>query len=159
MRKKSKYKPRPMLVNPLGYVLESMTRVANHDSYLIDMKIKNHQALTALTQGHATRQDMDMLIAMANIVEAMYRMGIGGEYADEVRDGVDALYTVGVRGSTAGRFILKASEMSALNLLIELHDAQMEVSTIKDIERALKLVDQEFKMRKMRPIVKKVEVI
>ena len=153
MRKRSKYRPKPQLANPLGYVLESMVPVAKHESYLVDLKIKNHLAMATLTKGLATRTDIDTLIATVNITEALYRLGFGREYADVVRDGLDALRDVGRRGVEAGRFILKSSEMNALNLVMELHDAQMDLITIKDMERAMNLVREEFRQRKMRPIV------
>lgn len=155
MRKRSKYRPKPQLANPLGYVLESMVPVAKHESYLVDLKIKNHLAMTTLTQGLATRNDIDTLIATVNITEALYRLGFGKEYADVVRDGLDALRDVGRRGVESGKFILKSSEMNALNLVMELHDAQMDLITIKDMEKAMNLVREEFRQRKMRSIVEK----
>jgi hypothetical protein len=72
-----------------------------------------------------------------------------------VREGLDALRAVGKRGVESGKFILKASEMSALNLAMELHDAQLEIITLKDMENAIKVVNEEFRQRKMRPIVEK----
>lgn len=147
-----------MLQNPLGYVLESMTPVSQHDNFLIDLKLKNHMALANLTKGVAVRQDIDALIQATNMVEALYRMGFGREYASEVRAGLDALHAVGVRGAESGRFILKAEEMNALNETMELHDAQLEVITLKDMENAIKLVNEELRQKKMRSIVTKEPV-
>jgi uncharacterized membrane-anchored protein len=127
--------------------------VAKHESYLVDLKIKNHLAMATLTKGLATRTDIDTLIATVNITEALYRLGFGKEYADVVRDGLDALRDVGKRGVETGKFILKSTEMNALNLVMELHDAQMDLITIKDMENAMKIVREEFRQRKMRPIV------
>jgi len=155
MRKRSKYRPKGVIMNPIAYVMESMTPVAEHDNFLIDIKIKNHMAMTNLTQGKATREDMDTLIPMANFVEALYRMGFGRDYATEVSTGLDALHAVGKRGAESGRFILRSQEMRALNTLMELHDAQMDVITVKDMERAFKIVDDEYKQRRMRPIVER----
>jgi hypothetical protein len=45
--------------------------------------------------------------------------------------------------------------MNALNGLMELHDAQMDVITIKDMERAIDIVNEEFRQRRMRPILEK----
>ena len=87
MRKRSKYRPKGVILNPIAYVMESMTPVAKHESYLIDLKIRNHAAMTALTRGIATKTDMDDLIAMANISEALSRLGFGQEYADVTRMG------------------------------------------------------------------------
>ena len=155
MRKKSKYRPKGVILNPIAYVMESMTPVEKHGSFLLDLKIKNHEAITALTQGRATRADIDTIIAMVNMVEALYRIGFGKEYEDVVLDGLDAVRTVARRGILNGRFILKAQEMSAINLVTELHDAQMDVITVKDMENAFKLVENEWRQKKMNPIVEK----
>jgi len=108
-----------------------------------------------LTQGRATRPDMDLLVAMGNIVEALFRLGFGREYNSEVREGLDAIHDVCVRGAQTDKFILKPTEMNALNTLMELHDAQMEVITVKDMDKAVDLVREEQRQRKMRTILKK----
>ena len=158
MRKRSKYRPKPVLQDPLGYVLEGITPVSQHDSYLVDLKIKNHGAMTALTRGVATRKDIDALIQAVNMVEALYRLGFGREYFPEVRAGLDALHAVGVRGAESGRFVLKASEMDALNTVMELHDAQLEVITVRDMDKAIALVIDDFKQKRMRAIKPKEKV-
>lgn len=152
MRKRSKYRPRAVLANPVGYVLESMTPIAAMNKYFIELKIKNHLAMTNVTKGQATRDDIDTLIAAFNITEALYRLGFGRDYADVVRDGLDALRAVGKRGVETGKFILKSTEMNALNLTMELHDAQLEIITLRDMEKAIALVQEEFRQRKMTPI-------
>ena len=155
MRKRSKYRPRAILTNTLGYVVEGMTPIAKYDTYLVDLKIKNHLAMTTLTKGLATRNDIDTLIATANITEALYRLGFGREYANVVREGLDALRDVGRRGIETNKFILRSAEMNALNLMMELHDAQMDLITVKEMDKAIALVKEEFRQRKMRPIVEK----
>lgn len=155
MRKKSKYRPKPVLANPLGYILEGMTSVRAHETSGLDLKIKNHLALANLTKGNGTRSDINMLIAMGNITEALYRMGFGTEYVDDIRGGINALYAVAVRGKDNNRFILRAEEMKALNVLCELHDAQLEVITVKDMGRAVELVEKEHRSGKMRKVVEK----
>lgn len=156
MRKKSKYKPRPVLLNPMGFVLENLSPVRSHTAFMLDLKIKNHAALEALTKGKATRADIDTLVAMGNVTEAFARMGFGKDYSDVVKQGLQSLRSVGARGAASNRFILKAAEMSALNEFMELHDAQMEVVTLKDMDAAIALVREEFRLKKMTPIVEKV---
>lgn len=131
-------------------MLESLKPVKSHDGYLVDLKIKNHGSMEALTKGNAGRTEIDLLINMGNTTEALYRLGFGEDYGDVVKQGLDALHEVGKRGIETGRFILKAHEMSHLNLLMELHDAQMEVITVKDMDRASDLIGKEFDQRKMR---------
>jgi len=155
LRKRSKYRPKPVLLNPVGYVLEGLEPVRSHGSHAVNLKIKNHLALTSLTRGKATRYDIELLINMVNIVEALYRLGFGKEYAEEVKAGLDALHAVAIRGRDTNRFILKAEEMNALNVITELHDAQLEVITVRDLDRAVALVDKERRAKKMRPVVEK----
>lgn len=155
MRKRSRYRSKGVLINPVAYVLEGMKPVRYHDDYLLTLKIKNHDSMTALTQGRAVRLDIDTLINMVNVTEALYRLGFGDDYGDVVRDGLDALLEIGKRGAQSGRFVVKAQEMTALNTVMELHDAQMELVTIKDMERAIDMVNKEFEQGKTRKIVEK----
>jgi hypothetical protein len=155
MRKRSKYRPKPVLRNPVGYVLEGLQPVRSHTSHAVNLKIKNHLALTNLTQGKANRYDIDILIRMVNVVEALCRLGFGKEYGQEMKAGLDALYAVAVRGRDNNRFILKANEMNDLNTICELHDAQLEVITVKDLDKAIELVDKERRANKMRYVVEK----
>jgi hypothetical protein len=155
MRKRSKYRPKTVIPNPVAYVLENLSPVNSHASFMLDLKIKNHGAMESLTKGVAGHADINTLISMTNMTEAFARLGFGQDYGDVVRDGQQALRDVGKRGATSGSFVLKASEMNALNAAMELHDAQMDIVTLKDMDRAIALVQEEFRLRKMTPIVEK----
>jgi hypothetical protein len=122
---------------------------------MLDLKIKNHAALESLTKGRAAYPEIDTLISMVNMTEAFARLGFGQDYSDVVRDGLQALRGVGKRGAASGSFVLKAHEMNALNSVMELHDAQMDVVTLKDMDAAIALVQEEYRLRKMTPIVEK----
>jgi len=54
MRKRSKYRPKPVYANPLQYVLENHTLLCEHDDYALVWKTKNHVAMLTVTQGSAT---------------------------------------------------------------------------------------------------------
>ena len=144
MRKRSKYRPKGVRLDTIGYVMESLKPVAKHESYLLDLKIKNSEAMVALMRGTATKGDMDTLIAMSNIVEALYRIGFGSEYKDVAIDGRDAILNIVHRAVTTKRFVPTAEQIKALQTLMELHDAQMDVITIKDMEKALALATSEI---------------
>ena len=141
MRKRSKYRPKPTLVNPLGYVIESLKPVASHDQYLLDLKIKNSMAMSALLRGKADHDDMDILVAMSNVVEALYQLGFGTEYKNVAIDGREAILRIVYRAAEIKRFTPTGVEIQALNSMMELHDAQMEIITVKDMERALQFID------------------
>lgn len=152
MRKRSKYRPKPVLVNPLGYVIESMTPVTRHDNFPIDLKIKNSEAMVSLMQGRAAKADMDILISMSNVTEALQQMGFGKEYQDVCVDGRFAILKIIDRAQQHGRFTPTGPEIQLLNLLMELHDAQMDVITVRDIEKALALV--KFKIQYDKDTIK-----
>lgn len=122
-----------------------------------DLRIKNHDAMDTLRRGDATRADIDVLIGAFNMAEAYMRLRpeLGADWSDEIHAGLDALHAVGKRGMESGRFILKASELTAMNLVMEIHDAQLDNTTVNDMEKAMDIVSAEYRARKMRPIVEK----
>jgi hypothetical protein len=150
MRKKSSYRPRPKLINPVAYVIEGLKPVKEHDSYLMDLKIKNHGAMTALTRGQADKDQIEFLINMSNAAQALCIMGFKQEYVELILEGSDALLEVGRRGSSTGSFILKAEEMSAINLLMQINDEQLELITVRDMEKANEIVRNKLINKCMR---------
>ena len=139
MRKRSKYRPRRVLLDTMAFVQESLTPVAKHDSYLLDMKIVNSMAMASLMKGTATKRDMDVLVAMSNIVEALYELGFGRQYQDVATEGRYAILSIVYRAVERLRFVPTGEDIKRLNTLMELHDAQMDVITIADMERAIAL--------------------
>lgn len=145
---RKKYRPKAVLSNPLGYVLESMTRVADHDSLLVDLKIKNHLAMSMLVRGQAKKDDMDKLVVMSNMTEALCALGFGKEYQNVCIDGRYAILSIANRATKHGRFTPTGPEITMLNTLMELHDAQMEIITVKDMEKALDIVRTKLRLGK-----------
>lgn len=136
---RKKYRPKP-LMNPLIVVADNIRPVARHDDYLINLQLYNSAAMYALTHGTATRKDMDAVIAMNNICVALCELGFGKEHAGVATDAREAIIAVAYRAlKLDGRFVPTGQEIQALNTLMELHDAQMDAITVKDMENALKL--------------------
>jgi hypothetical protein len=118
------------------------------------LKIRNHDAMNNLRLGAATRRDIDALIDAANITEALANRGIGEDWKPEIREGQDAILALARRGvANHFRFIVKGPELTALNTLMEVHDAQLEVVTVKQLETAMADVMESLRLKKMRPIV------
>ena len=139
MRKRSKYRPRRVLLDTMAFVQESLTPVAKHDNYLLDLKIVNSMAMASLMKGTATKRDMDVLVAMSNVVEALYELGFGRQYQDVATEGRYAILSIVYRAVERLRFVPTGEDIKRLNTLMELHDAQMDVITIADMERAIAL--------------------
>lgn len=158
-RKKSKYKPKGVRVDAITWVLNGFRNISETGDAVLHLKIKNHESIEALRKGEATRLDIDTIIGAFNIAEALARMKIGDDYATEIKAGQDALLAVAKRGVDRNdKFILKASELVAINLTMEVHDAQLEITTIGELEKAMEIVAKEIRMRKARPVVEKSNV-
>ena len=154
MRKRSSYRPKPQHPNPVAWLMNGFKPVSQ--AGVVNVQIKNHQAIDSLRKGVAEREDIDTIIAALNIAEALQRLGIGDEYREEVRAAQDALYAASRRGiDREYRFVLKAQELVAINLGMEIHDAQIEVTSIKHMEDALNIDRDEIKNRKARVILEK----
>ena len=154
MRKRSSYRPKPQLPNPVAWIINGFKPISQ--AGIVNVQIKNHNAIDALRKGVADREDIDTIIEALNIAESLQRLGIGDEYKDELRAAQDALYAVSKRGiDREYRFVLKAQELAAINLGMEIHDAQIEVTTIHQMEDALDIVRDEIKNRKARVILEK----
>jgi len=65
VRKRSKYRPKPQLPDPLAWVLNGLKPVA--EAGIVDVQIKNHSAIDALRRGVATRLDIDYIIEAFNM--------------------------------------------------------------------------------------------
>jgi len=148
VRKKSKYKPRQVLQNPLGFVLENITPITQHEDYLINLQLKNSSAMERLLKGKANKQDMNTLIAMSNITEALQMMGFGTEYKEVGVEGREALIGIIMRAVKILRFTPTGKEIQSLNMLMELHDPQMDVITVKSMDEAINLAKKQIILRK-----------
>lgn len=157
MRKKSKYKPKGVRTDNMTWVMSSI-KPFREISAGTDLRIKNHDAMDKLRRGVADKADMDVLIGAANMCEGYMRLRdeFGKDWSAEIRAGQDALLAVARRGLDSNKFICKAPELVAINLILEIHDAQLEQSTVQDMERALAIVEKDQRHGKARSVKEKV---
>lgn len=153
MRKRSKYRPKGVRLDNMAWLIQGMAPL-RHNQHAIDLKVKNHNALTEVVQGRGNREQIDVLIAAMNMAEALYRVNpdLGLQYSPEVKAAQDAIHSMGKRGIEKGRFLFTGPEMVAMNAGMEVHDAQLEVCTIAELEKALDLVAMEIRHKRARPI-------
>jgi hypothetical protein len=155
MRKKSKYKPRGVRADNMSWILAGMKKVGTLPTAGIALKLKNHEALESILRGQGTKHDVDVLINAVNMAEAMVRIrdDLGADWATEIRAAQDAIYTMGKRGIEKGRFAFTGPEMTAVKLVMDVHDAQLDDCTVKEMEMALEIVSEEVRLKKCRAIV------
>ncbi|CAB4134307.1 hypothetical protein UFOVP272_45 [uncultured Caudovirales phage] len=158
MRKKSKYKPKGIRLDNLGWVSAGLRKVGGLPVAGVELKLKNHQALEAVLKGYATRDHIDVLIAAFNISEALYYVNpdLGEDWAQEIRAAQDAIFTMSRRGLKLGNFVFNAPEMAAVKLAMSVHDQQLDDCTVKEMEQAIEYVTIRIKNKQARPIVEAV---
>lgn len=155
MRKRSKYRPRKVFADPVTWVINGLRQVSEHEE-AIGLKIKNHSALSDVTQGHGDRNKVDVLIAAMNMAEALYTVNpdLGKQYAVEIKAAQDAIFHMARRGVEKGRFLFTDQEMQAINTGMEIHDAQLDACTVGELEASIEYVYEAIKHRRARAIIK-----
>ena len=153
MRKRSKYRPKGVLLDPIKRVLDLNSLVRTHEGSVM-LKLKAHAALDDIVKGQGTKYHLDVLICAMNTAEALYRVNpaLGEEYKVELRQAQDALLSMCRRGVAKGRFLFTGEELKAMNLGMELHDAQLDACTLRDLENATNLVTRELKAKRYRSL-------
>ena len=149
MRKKSKYKPKGVRLDTMNWVVTGMTKVSAKESAYVTMHLKNMSALDSLAKGTANKKEIDIVIGVINVAEALCELGVGSEYHQIVLSASSALYDVCKRSFEINdRFICRGSELSAIKLGYEVHDAQMEATTIGMLDKALDVIDKTIRAQK-----------
>ena len=149
MRKKSKYKPKGVRLDAMNWVVTGMTKVSAKESAYVTMHLKNMSALDSLAKGTANKKEIDIVIGVINVAEALCELGVGSEYHQIVLSASSALYDVCKRSFEINdRFICRGSELSAIKLGYEVHDAQMEITTIGMLDKALDVIDRTIREQK-----------
>lgn len=158
MKKKSKYKPRGVRYDNLSWIVAGMKKVGTLPTAGVALKLKNHNSLNMILMGNGTREHVDVLIAAVNMSEALIRIrdDLGRDWAKEIRDAQDAIYTMSKRGVEKDRFAFTGPEMNAVKLIMDLHDTQLDECSVKEMEHALFIVAEEIRLKKARPIVETV---
>ena len=155
MRKKSNYKPKGVRLDNMSWVQSSLKKVGTLPTAGLALKLKMHEALAAMLNGTATRSDVDALISAVNVAEALIkvRADLGRDWAVEIKAAQDAIHDMGVRCYKRDKFLFTGPEMSAVKVVVELHDQQLDDCTVKEMEQALFIVEEVIRMKMARAII------
>lgn len=151
MKKRSKYRPKGVRADNISYVLSGLKGVTKISAGTT-LLIQNHDALNTIRLGTATRREVDMMISAFNVAEALAVRDVGNQYAAEIRAAQDAVFALATRGATTGRFVITGPELQALNLGMEIHDAQLEVVTVAELEKAMDYVREVIRNKRTRRV-------
>ena len=139
MRKRSKYKPRPQLVNPVQWVLEGFTPM-RENSEAVAIKIRNHQAMLEMTNGNAGVREfsvIDTALLMAGGLAQINPDKLGGHLMAEIDAAILASLAMLKRAKAKGIYRFTGPELQAINLGMEIHDQQLDTCTLEELHKAV----------------------
>lgn len=138
MRKRSKYKPRPIVRDPLNYVLAGFKPISEkHQQTVAAM---HHSALESLTHGTAKWSDWDVVRNMINTAVALSQTVYGNAYLDDLKAAMVAHAKCGRRFLDGKSLGYTGEELQAINTAVEIVTEQFRLSTVAEIERAAAVV-------------------
>lgn len=139
MRKRTKRKVWP-LRDPIRHAIEGAQSFNAVGDAATTVHIKNHGAMHALTTGTATRADLQVLTNVLNMAIALAKQGFARSHMPDFDAASDAIKALVARAKVRNRILGTGPELQALNFLLRVHEAQLEVVSVSEIEKATRYV-------------------
>lgn len=129
---RKKYRPRLVASNPIEYVLSGLRNVTPQE--MTSVGIINHGALVALVTEAGNKDEWGYLNGAVNLALVLAEKGFGYEFWGELREAQLALANVGRRWLKWQKWQITELEERILGRALEIHDAQLALTVVKDIE-------------------------
>jgi hypothetical protein len=143
MRKKSKYKPKPVILDAMSHVKLGVTKITAFTTGLLNLKIKSHGYMLDLVEGRATKDDVIMLMQSVNVAAAIAKNGVGEDHIDEFVESQQALVDIVAYGDAHnGQYVGRPQQLAAISRSLQIHDAQLGHITVADFDDAVKYVNK-----------------
>lgn len=154
MKKKSKYKPKGVRLDVMAWLKSGMLKASEvgGGTIITQTRIKNHISIESLRKGSANKDDIDAIINAFNVTEALAMKGIGQDYRAEINTAQNAVYEMCCRAKARGSFVCTGPELVSINTAMEIHDAQLDICTVAELEAALDYVWDQIRLKKVRKI-------
>jgi len=154
VRKRSSYRPKGVRLDVMAWIKQGMQSMSTHPQAMT-LKLKNHAAMDELVKGRGDTTHCDVVIAALNITEALAMLRIGDDFRPEISAAQDAMFTMCRRGLKTDRYLFTGPELTTINTAMEIHDAQLDVCTLAELEKAIDIVHKMILTKKARVIKEK----
>ena len=155
MKKKSKYKPKQIRLDTMEFVKQGIVKVADVPVAGIKLRLQSYEAFDTIVSGEPTKDHVDTLISCGNMAETLARFGSGQDWLPEIMQAQKCILEMGRRGLKKGSFRFTGDEMQKIKLLLEIHDAQLEATTVRDMEKALDYIAKQIMAGRATPVEEK----
>jgi len=136
MKKRSKYRPKPVLQDPLNWVLTGMKKVNTANDVMVTARIMNHGAIEAIRTGKANWEDVSVLVIAINLAVVLAELGLGKDWLSELKEGMDAMNAIKQRNE----WVAKGPELTVITTALAIHDAQLDECIVSTLEEAMRIV-------------------
>ena len=133
MRKRSSYRPKPIIRDTVSFIKKGFEPITD-----IDLRIKPRSSFEALRHGYATLSDLNRLVTVSNTTTALSRQ-VGRDWLPEIRQAADAIEAMQRRYATWGRVQATKPELEAVRLLLLISEAQLDVTRVQGLEIAIEV--------------------
>lgn len=135
---RKKYRPKGVIPDPISYVVSGLQPLASSDK--LRLGIINHGSMQRLVTGKADREDWQNICTLLNVCVVMAEQGIGEEFISDIKNAMLAHATCGKRLVKHGKLGYTGEELNLVNTAIEIHDQQLALATVQQMELAHKEV-------------------
>lgn len=137
---RKKYRPKPVLLNPIDHVVQGVKPPA--PDRVLKVQAINHGALHSLTRGKGTKADWDHVTWALNTALLLCELDVGAEYKDDVLAAMKAHNACGIRHVRGHNFGYTGPELMDVNRAMGMHDLQMPLVTVAEYESAQREVER-----------------
>ena len=140
MRKRSKYKPKP--------IMPPVMRTSLQGRDADNLKFIGYQALDVIARGAGGYAQFDCVNMAVSVCTVLTEKGYGSEHLDVCRQAVDAVRRMGERAGKAGKYALDGEGLKAVRLCLDLHSEQIGLCTRLAISDAIFEVEKRLRAQK-----------
>jgi hypothetical protein len=113
-------------------------------------------AIEALTSGRGTGKHYDVLVYACDISKILTDNDIGNAYSDMVSPALAALHRCRTRYDESGKWGLDGDGLQPLREMVELHRAQLEITTRAELQAAIAEMHRRLKQTSKSALTKEV---
>jgi len=139
----------------MEFVKHGIVKVADVPVAGIKLRLQSYEAFDTIVSGEPTKDHVDTLISCGNMAETLARFGHGQDWLPEIMQAQKCILEMGRRGLKKGSFRFTGDEMQKIKLLLEIHDAQLEATTVRDMEKALDYIAKQIMAGRATPVEEK----
>jgi len=111
----------------------------------LEVEAYSEFAYLNMVQGQGSDESWNMLAVAMNVAMVLAEMGLGEDHTEEIRTALDGLFAAKVRGERTGRWGFDGPAIVSVRRGLDVHIAQLEVATRREIDQARATVQQRVK--------------